>query len=85
MSLRALALQQPGNLAVHFYLASNLTAQEKYAEAAEAFRKIIDLKPDFAEAYSNLGSTLVDQRKYGEAECLAQKPSSSIPISYRHT
>jgi tetratricopeptide (TPR) repeat protein len=71
--LRELALQQPGSLAVHFYLGSSLSAQEKYGEAAAAYRKALDLKPDFAEAYSNLGCALDDLRKYADAEVALRK------------
>jgi tetratricopeptide (TPR) repeat protein len=71
--LRELAPQQPGNLAVHFHLASNLTFQEKYGEAEGALRKTLELKPDFAEVYSNLGNNLCEQRKYGEAETVLRK------------
>ena len=36
-------------------------------EALEAYKKAISLKPDYAEAYSNLGTTLQDQGKLEEA------------------
>jgi serine/threonine-protein kinase len=71
--LRELALRQPGNLAVHFYLGSSLSAQEKYAEAAAANRKAIDLKPDFVPAYVNLGYALDGLGKYDQAEAAMRK------------
>jgi Tfp pilus assembly protein PilF len=42
--------------------------QKKLAEAEAAYRKAINLKPDYAEAYNNLGITLEDQKKLPQAE-----------------
>ena len=36
-------------------------------EAANCFQKILELKPDFADAYCNLGNVLFVQRKYDQA------------------
>jgi serine/threonine-protein kinase len=71
--LQELASQQPANLAAHFFLGGSLSAQEKYGEAAAAYRKAIDLKPDFAEAYSNLGRALDELRKYDDAAAALRK------------
>ena len=48
-------------------------------EASEAFKKVTELNPDYAEGHSNLGATLKDQRKLEEAlasfnKALAIKP-----------
>jgi serine/threonine-protein kinase len=71
--LQELALQQPGNLAVQFYLGVNLSDQQKPAEAAAAYRKAAALRPKFAEAHTNLGAALNDLRKYGDAEVVLRK------------
>ncbi len=42
-------------------------AQGKLDEAVSSFRRALALKPDFAEAHSNLGSALKDQGKLDEA------------------
>ena len=39
----------------------------KLDEAIEAYNKCISLKPDYAEAYSNMGNALKDQGKLDEA------------------
>ena len=39
----------------------------KFEKATDAFMKSISLKPDYAEAYSNLGNVLKDQGKLNEA------------------
>jgi serine/threonine-protein kinase len=83
--LRELALRQPDNLAVHFYLGFNLVIQEKYAAGAAAFRKVLDLKPDFAEAHGNLGCALYKLHKYDEAvaalrQALALDPT--LPLAH---
>jgi tetratricopeptide (TPR) repeat protein len=38
-----------------------------------AYRKAIDLEPDFPEAHTNLGTALQDLQKYGEAEAAHRK------------
>ena len=46
--------------------------------------KAIKLKPDFAEAYSNLGNALKDQGKLEEAIKLIATQSNSSLILPRH-
>jgi Flp pilus assembly protein TadD len=41
--------------------------------AEAAYRKAIEFKPDFADAYYNLGNALRDQRKLAEAEAAFRK------------
>ena len=41
--------------------------QGKLDEAVAAYRQAIGIKPDFAEAHSNLGNALKDQGKLDEA------------------
>ena len=50
-----------------------------------AYRKAIELKPDFAEAYHNLGIALHDQKKLEEAEAAYRKAIDSSPITPRRT
>ena len=49
----------------------------KFEKAIDAFKKSISLKPDYAEAYNNLGNVLKDQGKLDEA-INAYKNSISI-------
>ena len=46
----------------------SLTQADKLEEAADAFQKAVELKPDFAEAHINLGLLLYRQGKDDEAE-----------------
>jgi tetratricopeptide (TPR) repeat protein len=66
--LQQLALQQPDNPAIHFYLGVNLSGQRKHARAEAAYARAVELEPGFAKAYSNLGGALSEQRKHAEAE-----------------
>jgi Flp pilus assembly protein TadD len=50
-----------------------LLGQQKHNEAEAAFRKAIDVKPEFAEPYINLGHILRDQGKRDEAEVAYRK------------
>ena len=44
-----------------------LQQQDKLKEAVEAYRKAISIKPDYYEAYGNLGAALQDQGKLDKA------------------
>jgi Flp pilus assembly protein TadD len=48
-------------------------------EAEVAFRKAIALKPDLAEAYSNLGDALNDRGRHAEAEAACRKAIALKP------
>jgi serine/threonine-protein kinase len=78
--LRDLALQQPDNPAIHFYLGVNLLIQRNHRQAETAYRRAIELNPRFPEALSNLGSALNEQRKYGEAEAASRKAIDLQPL-----
>ncbi|MCK4429843.1 MAG: tetratricopeptide repeat protein [Candidatus Aminicenantes bacterium] len=59
-----------------------LAQENKLDEATQTFHKAIDLKPDFAEAYVNIGILLFQQQKDDEAEkallkALELKPEES--------
>jgi len=61
-----------------------LSKENKPEEAIQTFQKAIELKPDFAEAYMNLGVLLFRQQKNDEAEkallkALELKPEESRP------
>jgi tetratricopeptide (TPR) repeat protein len=55
------------------YLGVCLDEQKKHAAAAVAYRRAIDLAPDFAIAHSNLGICLADQQRYEAAERACRK------------
>ncbi len=51
----------------YFQQGLNFAAQQNTASAEEAFRRAIQIDPNFAEAYANLGSILANQNKLAEA------------------
>jgi Flp pilus assembly protein TadD len=57
----------------YYNLGVTLYGKKKLPEAEAAFRKAIDLQPDYALAYNNLGNALYDQKKLGEAEAAYRK------------
>jgi serine/threonine protein kinase/Flp pilus assembly protein TadD len=78
--LRDLARQQPNNPEIFHYLGYFLShGQKKYVEVEAACRKAIALKPDYAEAYTNLGAALDDQGKPVEAEAACRKAIALKP------
>jgi tetratricopeptide (TPR) repeat protein len=51
----------------YFQQGLNFAAQQNTASAEAAFRRAIEIEPNFAEAYANLGSVLANQNKLSEA------------------
>src|SRR4028118_2068947 len=51
----------------YFQQGLNFAAQQNTASAEAAFRRVIQIDPNFAEAYANLGSILANQNKLAEA------------------
>jgi tetratricopeptide (TPR) repeat protein len=41
--------------------------------AADAYRRVLQLRPDYAPAYNNLAQTLADRKQWEEAERLARR------------
>jgi tetratricopeptide (TPR) repeat protein len=53
--------------------------QQRYAEAEAAYRKAIDLKPDFGLAYKNLGIVLMQQAQFDEAAAALKQAGELSP------
>ena len=58
----------------------------KLEEAIEAYNKALSIKPDYAEAYNNMGNALKEQGKLEEAieaynKALSIKPDFTEPIT----
>jgi serine/threonine-protein kinase len=70
---------QSNNLAFHVLRGVIADYQSKHGEAEAAWRKALDLKPDFAEASSHLGYALMGQQKYREAEAAYRKALALKP------
>ena len=64
---RALAEQYPEAFVVWNILGASTAQIGKHDEAIEFYNKSISLKPDYAEAYYNMGNVLKDQGKLDEA------------------
>jgi predicted O-linked N-acetylglucosamine transferase (SPINDLY family) len=62
-----------------FNFGNRLRAQGKFEEAIAAYRRAIGIKPDFAEAHSNLGIMLVVQGKLEEAIAAFRRAISIKP------
>ena len=61
-----------------------LQDQGKLEEAIEAYNKVLSLKPDYAEAYYNMGNALKDQGKIEEAiEAIKKLFQSSLIMQLR--
>jgi serine/threonine-protein kinase len=69
--LRDLLRQQQQAPTLYNDLGVCLDAQKKHEAAEAAYRKAIDLAPDFVDAHCNLGMCLADQHRYeaGERAC----------------
>ncbi len=52
---------------LHFRLGTLYLHKRDLDSARREFQRVLDLKPDYAEAYSNLGSALILQENYREA------------------
>ena len=65
--LRHQLLRFPNDERLHFQLGVVGFLQEKYPEAEAAFRRVVELKPDFVDAWYNLGLTLLKLEKPGDA------------------
>ncbi len=77
---REAANWNPENLFLKMLLADELSEEKRYEEAVELYRSVIEAKPGFAVAHSNLGSALAALGRLNEAvacfrEALKRDPS----------
>lgn len=66
---------------VHFNLGCAYRMLKRYEDAIKAFQSAINMKPDYFEAYNDLGSVLLIQKRFNEAE-LAYRKSVTINPEY---
>jgi tetratricopeptide (TPR) repeat protein len=57
--------------------------QQQYAEAIQAFSKVVELRPEYADAYTNIGLTNISWEKYGSARQSLQKALALAPNNAR--
>jgi tetratricopeptide (TPR) repeat protein len=65
--IASLVFQQSPDLASQFNRALTLQQDGRLSEAADAYRALLKLKPDYVEAHANLGVVLARLGKYEEA------------------
>lgn len=53
----------------------------RFAEAEEAFRKVIELSPDKMEGYANLAQAMITQKKPAEAETVLRQGIKQLPTN----
>lgn len=57
----------------YYYIGSAQAQKQQYAEAEAAFKKAIEIKADFAEAYNGLAGVYNSQKKFDEAAAMSTK------------
>lgn len=85
---RALALNpQLGGAEFLFNQGNQFALQGKVEDAIATWKKAIELKPDFAEVYGQMGMVLRHQGKYKEAIPLLEKAielKPNLPLAHQH-
>ena len=86
--------KKPDDAAVHFQLGYAFTALQKFDDAKMQYQKAIDLNPKMAEAYLNLGLTLLDSdpaaaiaplQKAAELLPGQQRPKFALGVAYERS
>ena len=75
-----MAREQPDDALLWYGLASEYMKLERWSEAAEALRQVVQLNPDYTAAYQMLGSALLNQ---GEAEAARRAWTDGIETAAR--
>jgi Flp pilus assembly protein TadD len=57
--------------------------QLQYADAIQAFNEVVKLRPDYADAYTNIALTEIQWEKYGSARASIEKALALSPNSAR--
>ena len=64
-------------------LGISLLDQEKYADAVHAFRHVVMLRPDYADAYINIALTEIEWEKFASARANINRAIQLSPYSVR--
>ncbi|HEY1784249.1 MAG TPA: sulfotransferase [Pirellulales bacterium] len=75
--------QKPAELDALVALAERELNAGRLAEAAAAYRQIVLLRPDLAEAHNNLGNVLVGQRQLDEARVQYERATELNPALFQ--
>jgi Tfp pilus assembly protein PilF len=71
--------ENPKNREAHYYIALIYARQEKFPEAEAELREVLDIDPDYPEAYNFLGQVLAKQNRGHEA-IQAYRTALSYPL-----
>ena len=66
--------QFPKSINLYNIIGASSNRLGKLDEAIEAYKKLLSIKPDYAEAYYNMGNTLKEKEKLEEAMRLTTRP-----------
>jgi tetratricopeptide (TPR) repeat protein len=75
--------EEPAELDALVALARDAQRAGRFAEAAAAYRKIVALRPDIAEAYNSLGNMLVSQGQLDEAAAQYERAVALQPSLFQ--
>jgi tetratricopeptide (TPR) repeat protein len=75
---------QGGNPDVHFHHANALCILNRYGDTAEAFRRVVALRPDDAAAWFGLGDALGQLRRFEEAADAFRRTVALAPDAHEH-
>jgi tetratricopeptide (TPR) repeat protein len=67
------AAQLPGCFDCYYNIGFAEAQKKDYPKAEEAFKKAIELKPDYVEAYNGLATVYNAQKKFDDAQAASQK------------
>ncbi len=59
--INAQIAKEPGNKIYHFYLGIAYSAAKNYKKSEEAYKKCLEIDPNYEDAALNLGSTILNQ------------------------
>ena len=71
--LKELAELEPGDPVVHYGLGAEHLRHGEFPEAEKAFRRAIELKPDYSAAHRDLGKALEKQNRREDAVAAYRK------------
>src|SRR5262245_48415609 len=71
--------EKSDDAAVHSNLGNALTMLNRFSEAEAAFRRALELNPQFADAWFNIGNILRHEQRYAEADGAYRNAIALVP------
>lgn len=75
-----MAREQPDNEMVWYGLGNEYVKEERWREAAEALRRVVELNPNYTAAYQMLGTALMNS---GEREAAREAWTKGVTVAAR--